>query len=237
MNASDFEIFYNWNNSVKTNEKIQFREILARIKPLIRKQSYKSSEIEEILIAEGYRENLVKDAMNSLNTKTAEQTSEIVPDGVPMTYSDIAPKFEKVLKSSGPTNFIKIMTSGDNPLVKISKKELETFQRIADTAYENPVHLATLHAFLKPSIISELAENVCRARKIRNKCSFAKVSNGKYKITHGNHTIEASISPVNSTSNKYSASNYDKFGFPDEYVILAYEEESPYSKIKRDINL
>jgi hypothetical protein len=31
-------------------------------------------------------------------------------------------------------------------------------------------------------------------------------------------------------------SNYEKFGFPDEFVILAYEKNSPYSKIANDLN-
>jgi hypothetical protein len=239
MDSTDFEIFYNWNNAIRTNDKIQFRVIQSKIKPLLEKKAYSPSEIEEILIAEGYKENLIKEALASENPSTQRDvdTTVDIASGVPKKYSDISNKFEKILQAEGPSKFVKLMTQGENPLVKISKKELDTFQKIADTAYENPVHLATLHAFIKPSIVSELAENVCRARKIKNKCSFAKINDGTYKITHSGKTVEASFKPLKSTSTKYANSNYGVFGFPDEYIILAYEEDSPYSKIKKDLSL
>jgi hypothetical protein len=237
MNSTDFEIFYNWNNNNRTNDGIQFRTIQSRILPLLEKKAFSKSEIEEILISEGYKESLVKEAL-SLDSTAQESITEKsaeISNGVPRRYADISHKFERVLQSQGPSKFVKLMTQGESPLVKVSKKELDTFQKIADTAYDNPVHLATLHAFLKPSIISELAENVCRARKIRDKCSFSKVDNGVYEISHNGKKIEASAKPVKSNSKKFANSNYEVFGFPDEYVILAHEEECPYSQIKKDI--
>ena len=237
MNSSDFEIFYNWDNANKTNDNIQYRTIQSKIKPLIERNVFSSSEIEEILIADGYKEALVKDAVRAAsNNNISEPVTEPVEvNVVPKKYSDISSKFEKVLKAQGPTKFVKLMTSGDNPLIKLSKKELSNFQKIADTAYENPIHLATLHAFMKPSVVSELAENVCRARKIKSNCSFSKVSEGLYKISHNGTTVNASIKPVLSSSKKFATSSYGVFGFPDEYVILAYEESSPYEKIRKDL--
>lgn len=237
MNSSDFEIFYNWNNSNKTNDKIQLRTIQSRMLPLLEKKAFSKNEIEEILIAEGYKENLVKEALRLDDSSSDAKLEEAVDyaSGMPKKYSDISNKFEKVLKAQGPSMFVKMLTQGDNPLVKLSSKELDTFQKIADTAYDNPIHLTTLHAFLKPSIVSELAENVCRARKIRSKCSFAKIDDDVYEITHNGKKIQASLKPINSSSNKFASSNYGVFGFPDEYVFLAYEENSPYSQIKKDI--
>jgi len=69
MNSADFEIFYNWNNSNKTNDKIQFRTIQSRMLPLLERKAFTNSEIEEILIAEGYKESLVKEALKITNTK------------------------------------------------------------------------------------------------------------------------------------------------------------------------
>jgi hypothetical protein len=241
MNSADFEIFYNWNNSNKTNDKIQFRTIQSRMLPLLERKAFTNSEIEEILIAEGYKESLVKEALKITNTKVAsEQEVEMnveAANGVPKKYSDISHKFERVLQAHGPRKFVKLMTQGESPLLKVSRKELETFQKIADVAYENPVQLQTLHAFMQPSIISELAENVCRARKIAQKCTVTKVASGKFQISHNGKKVEASIKPVDSTSDKFAKSNYGAFGFPDEYVILAYEHNSPYSQIKKDLGL
>jgi len=152
------------------------------------------------------------------DSNTDEKVVEVIVEaanGVPKKYADIANKFEKVLFAKGPSSFVKLMTQGNNPLLKISKKEMETFQKIADTAYDNPVHLATLHTFIKPSITAELADNICKARKIRAKCSLKKIADGTYKITHGGKLIEASIKPVKSTSENYTTSHYDVFGFPD----------------------
>ena len=241
MNQADFEIFYNWNNSNNTNDKIQFRTIQSRMRPMLERNAYSNSEIEEILISEGYKENLVKEAIKVAHAADMpeSQVEENVSaaNGVPKKYADIAYKFEKVLQAKGASTFVKLMTQGENPLMKVSKKELDTFQKIADVAYENPVHLVTLHAFMRPSIVSELSENVCRARKIRNKCSFSAVTDGSYRISHAGKVIEASIKPVSSSSTKFATSNYGVFGFPDEYVILAYEEASPYSQIKKDLAL
>lgn len=239
MNSLDFEIFHNWNNSLKTNDKIQFRAIHAKAKSYLEKQAFNSSEIEEILLADGHKETLVKEALNLLTqselTEPEVEAKVEAAAGIPKKYADIAHKFEKVLADKGADYFVKAVTSGTNPLMKISRKELETFQRIADLACENPVHLATLHAYMKPSITSELAENVCKARRIREKCKFAQNEDGSYKISHAGKIVEASFKPVSSTSEKYATSNYGVFGFPDEYVILAYEENSPYSKIKREL--
>lgn len=234
MNSQDFEIFYNWNNSLKTNDKIQFRAIQAKIRPYLEKNAYSMTEIEEILVAEGYKPNLVKEALNFDNNKNDVEQRVSDANGVPKKYADLAHRFEKVLKEVGPTKFVKLITSGVNPLLKISSKEKYTFQKIADLAHENPIHLATLHTYLKPSIVSELAENVCRARKISDKCSFANTQKG-LSISHNGKTIFASSEPVKSTSQKFIDSNYEAFGFPDEYVILAYEHNSPYSKINHSL--
>ena len=161
---------------------------------------------------------------------------ELTPELYYSKMEFVKENFEKVLASKGANFFVKVLTEGQEPLMKISRKELETFQRIADLAYENPVHFATLHAYMKPSITSELAENVCKARKIKDKCSFAQNEDGSFRISHKGKIIEASAKPVKSTSEKFSNSNYGTFGFPDEYVVLAYEESDPYSKIKKDLN-
>lgn len=234
MQKKDSEIFYNWTNSNNTNDKLQFRTIQSRIAPLLERNAFTHSEIEEILIAEGYKQNLIKEALKS--SEAEEEVEELVAEEtLPKKYSDLSHKFEKFLEAKGPTKFVKVMTQGENPLIKLSKKDLDTFQKIADTAYTNSVHYATLHAFMKPSIISELAENVCRARKIRSNCKVAQVNDGVFKIEHNGKTVKASFKPVISTSTKFASSNYGEFGFPDEYVILAYEEASPYSKIKKDL--
>jgi len=232
MNSTDFEIFYNWNNSIKTNDKIQFRTIQAKIKSL---PHYSSDELEEILIAEGFKHNLIKEALNYSAEKPVEKAVEEA-GGVPTKYSDVSNKFEKVLAEVGPSKFVKMVTSGTSPLIKISSKEKETFQHIVDLAYDNPVHLATLHAYMKPSIVSELAENVCKARKIRSKCSFAQNSDGSYRISFAGKVVEASSKPLKSNSEKFVTSHYVNFNFPDEYVILAHEESSPYAEIKKALN-
>ena len=232
MNSTDYEIFYNWNNSLKTNDKIQFRTIQAKIKDL---PGYSNDEIEEILLANGYKQNLIKEALNYSSEKPIEQVVE-ESNGVPKNYSDVSHKFEKVLAEVGPSQFVKLVTSGSSPIIKISSKEKETFQHITDLAYDNPVHMATLHAYMKPSVVAEMAENVCKARKMKSKCSFAKSENGSLRISYAGKIVEASSKPVMSTSEKFASSNYGKFNFPDEFVILAHEESSPYADIKKDIN-
>lgn len=242
MNNSDYEMFCNWNSSLASNENIQTRTILAEARKMIVK-SFTIPEIEEVLLASGYRQNLIKTALDSMNESDGLMTENIEAEseneesfGVPKKYSDMAPRFEKILKTSGAKKFVDLMTSGTNPLIKISKKEKETFHRIASLAIENPVHLNTLHSYIRPSITSELAENVCKARKIRSKCNV-EGENSSYKIVHNGNTIKVSTSPVSSTHTKFAESNYGVFGFPDEYVIMAYEEDAPYARLTKDLNV
>lgn len=236
MNASmDFEIFYNWNNSLRTNDKIQYRAIKEKIKPMLKK-AYKESEIEELLLAEGYKFNLIKEALKTPNESLDITIDESIDsaNGVPKKYADISYKLEKTLSKVGPSKFVKLITQGENPLIKISAKEINVFQKLANLAFENPQYIDTLHSYMKPSIVSELGEIICKARSIVKDCKVAKTQTG-YSISHGNKVIEASIKPVNSTSEKFVNSNYQMFGFPDEYVIIAFEEESPISKLKKDL--
>jgi hypothetical protein len=240
MNLLDFEVFSNYNTSYRTNDKIQFRIITSKAKAMADKKVYSSAEIEELLISDGHKESLVKEAIGFVlgsKTESATSTPKVAKTSkMPQRYSDIAQNFEEVLMSKGPNFFVKSLTEGESPLVKISKKETETFRRIADLAYENPVHFSTLHAYIKPSIASELAENVCRARKIKSNCGFKKINSNSYQISHKGKTVVASSTPVNSTSEKFSKSSYGIFGFPDEYVILAHEESDPMCQIKKDLN-
>lgn len=236
MQKKDNEIFSNWTNSSNSSDQLQFRQIQARMVPILKKNAYNISEIEEILISEGFKENLVKEALRIPETKTEKEvkTSSTV---IPKSYADLSGKFEQVLANHGPRKFVQLMTQGENPLMKVSNKQLDAFQRFADTAYNNPTEMPGLHAFMKPSIISELAENVCRARKIRQNCRVAEKSNGEYEIQHGSKKIVASFKPMKSSSEKFASSNYQHFQFPDEYIILAYEEASPYSQIKKDLGM
>ncbi len=235
MNSSDFEIFYNWNNNNRTNDQLQLRTIQSRMRPLLEKKAYSLNEIEEILVAEGYKETLVKEALKIKDNSSTKPNIAAESKGVPTKYSDIAPKFEKVLQASGPSGLVKLLTEGKSPLIKISKKETLTFRKIAELAYDDPAHLATLHAYLRPSVVSELSENICRARKMKEKCVVAKVNDDTYEINYNGKKVQASIKPVKSSSEKFAQSNYGYFDFPDEYVILAYEESSPYSQIIKDL--
>jgi hypothetical protein len=235
MISNDSDILINWTRSNAANDNLQLRTIQSRIRPYLERKSMKNSEIEEILLAEGYKENLIKEALRLASTKDEE--SVVVADtfkGIPKKYGDVAPKIEAVLAAKGPSKFVKMLTEGNSPIVKISKKDLDSLQKIADKAFENPLEMPVLHAFLKPSVISELAENVCRARKIRQNCKVAQTKDG-YKIAHKNKEIFASSKPISSTSDKFASSNYEAFGFPDEYVIIAHEEASPYSQIQKDL--
>jgi hypothetical protein len=235
MISNDSDILINWTRSNAANDNLQLRTIQSRIRPYLERKSMKNSEIEEILLAEGYKENLIKEALR-LASSTGED-DKVVKEafvGIPKTYGDLAPKFEAVLAAKGPTRFVKMLTEGQSPIVKLSRKELDSFHKIADKAFDNPMELPVLHAFLKPSVISELAENVCRARKIRQNCKVAETKEG-YKIAHKNKTIIASAKPISSTSEKFASGNYEAFGFPDEYVIIAHEEASPYSQIQKDL--
>lgn len=235
MDSKDFEIFQNWTNNNKTNEQIQLRTIKARILPMLQKGVYASNEIEEILVSEGYRLDLIKKAMTiDEPIKTASSTPQ---KGFPKSYKDLAPQIEKVLREKGPNQFVKMLTSGNDPLMKLSTKDRGTFQKIADTAYDHPIHMNTLHAFMEPSIVSELAENVCRARKIKPNCKIAQTNSEVYEITHKDVTVIASPTQIKSTSQKFAQSNYEAFGFPDEYIVLAYDESSPYSRIKKEIGI
>ena len=117
MNSQDFEIFYNWNNSLKTNDKIQFRKIQSEVKTL--RKAYSSTEIEEILVAEGYKPNLVKEALNFDSQDETIEQKVVEVSTVPKKYADVSSKFEKVLMEIGPTKFVKMLTSGSSPLMKI----------------------------------------------------------------------------------------------------------------------
>jgi hypothetical protein len=48
MNSTDFEIFYNWNNSLRTNDKIQYKAIQAAAKELLNKSAYSPSVLNKI---------------------------------------------------------------------------------------------------------------------------------------------------------------------------------------------
>ncbi len=236
MNSSDFEIFYNWNNNNRSNDQLQLRTIQSRMRPLLEKKAYSFSEIEEILVAEGYKETLIKEALRLKgDSKPKEAKLPEEHKGVPTKYADIAHKFEKTLQASGPDRLVKLLTEGQSPLLKLSKKEILTFRKIADLAYDDPAHLATLHSFLRPSVVSELSENICRARKMKQKSVIAKINDDTYEISYNGKKVQASVKPVKSTSEKFANSNYGHFDFPDEYVILAHEESSPYSQIIKDL--
>lgn len=231
MNSTDFEIFYNWGNTLSTNDKIQFKKIQSQISNL--KKNHSVGEMEEILVANGYKYSLVKEA---LSEKKEVKTAQAEPVTMPKKYADIAPRIEQTLKELGSNKFVSLLTKGTNPLMKLSKKQVETFQKLADSALEDSIYFDALHSYMKPSIVSELCENVRIARKIKDFCKIDNKDN-LYKIHHNGKVVEASISPVKSTSAKYKENNYSYFNFPDEYVILAYEESSPYSKIKKDLNI
>lgn len=239
MNSLDFEIFQNWNNSLQTNDKMQFRTIQAKVKTYLDEHTFSSEEIEEILLAEGFKHNLIKEALSLDNKSEPTVTKEATaPEftGMPKKYADLAPRFEKILISKGPDYFVKTLIGGTSPLMKLSHKEVEAFQRIADLAYSNPVYLNTLHSYMQPSISSELAENVCKARSMRTKCSVSENENGSFRISHKGKIIEASVKPMKSSSEKFVNSNYSVFNFPDEYIVLAYESSSPYAKIQNELS-
>ena len=114
MQKKDSEIFYNWTNSNNTNDKLQFRTIQSRIAPLLERNAYNHSEIEEILVSEGYKQNLIKEALKMANKdEEIEETEEVeAEETLPKKYSDLSHKFERVLEAKGPTKFVKIMTQG-----------------------------------------------------------------------------------------------------------------------------
>lgn len=234
MNSQEMELLTKLIGRHDQEDAIAIKTAMNRISQL--KSSYGPEEISEILLAEGVSERIASLSLEKVFTKVAEKKKEeYYFKGVPKSYKDIALRFEKVLLSHGPRKFVKMTTEGQDPIIKLSKSEKETFLKLSEAAYNDHVRLASLHAFIQPSIIGELNNKVCVARKLAKTASVQKINEDTYEITVKGKKIEANINDIDSTNPVFSESNYKEFGFPDEYVIMAYEKSLPYESIIKNL--
>jgi hypothetical protein len=58
-------------------------------------------------------------------------------------------------------------------------------------------------------------------------------SRNKYVVSMKNGTSEVDLLNATSSSSKFIEGNYSDFGLADEYMVIAADTVSPYSRLKR----
>lgn len=229
-NTSD-DMIYNWRNELRSNQNGAVIVASSQANKY-KTQGFTKSETIELLAADNYDLDLVNRVASKVYDAPEEQTKQVIEVAVvPTKYSDCAPIIERSLQKYSAKDFVKKLCIGPHAIVKTDDKGLGFWQRVAEIAKSSSQGVNNLHSALKPYIEEALLNNVLVAQS--QKAEVKTASRNKYVVSMKNGTSEVDLSNATSSSRKFIEGNYSDFGLADEYMVIAADTVSPYSRLKR----
>jgi hypothetical protein len=229
-NTSD-DMIYNWRNELRSNQNGAVIVASSQANKY-KTQGFTKSETIELLAADNYDLDLVNRVASKVYDAPEEQTKQVIEVAVvPTKYSDCAPIIERSLQKYSAKDFVKKLCIGPHAIVKTDDKGLGFWQRVAEIAKSSSQGVNNLHSALKPYIEEALLNNVLVAQS--QKAEVKTASRNKYVVSMKNGTSEVDLLNATSSSRKFIEGNYSDFGLADEYMVIAADTVSPYSRLKR----
>jgi hypothetical protein len=229
-NTSD-DMIYNWRNELRSNQNGAVIVASSQANKY-KTQGFTKSETIELLAADNYDLDLVNRVASKVYDAPEEQTKQVIEVAVvPTKYSDCAPIIERSLQKYSAKDFVKKLCIGPHAIVKTDDKGLGFWQRVAEIAKSSSQGVNNLHSALKPYIEEALLNNVLVAQS--QKAEVKTASRNKYVVSMKNGTSEVDLLNATSSSSKFIEGNYSDFGLADEYMVIAADTVSPYSRLKR----
>lgn len=224
-------MIYNWRNELRSNQNGAVIVASSQANKY-KTQGFTKSETIELLAADNYDLDLVNRVASKVYDAPEEQTKQVIEVAVvPTKYSDCAPIIERSLQKYSAKDFVKKLCIGPHAIVKTDDKGLGFWQRVAEIAKSSSQGVNNLHSALKPYIEEALLNNVLVAQS--QKAEVKTASRNKYVVSMKNGTSEVDLLNATSSSRKFIEGNYSDFGLADEYMVIAADTVSPYSRLKR----
>jgi len=230
------DMIYNWRNSLRKNDQGE-RIVAAQVAQQLKSRDFNENEAIDMMIADGYSMAIAKAAVEDVYEVVTAQTSykpQRTAMVVPTKYNDVAPIIEDTLKSTATNEFINLLTTGEQPIMRLSRKGLDSFSRLVKAAKEDKFALETLHGELKPWIEEAMLNSVLLAEKTQARI-FKAESEGQYKVSTAKGVIDVDLESGTSSGSRFQKGNFAQFGLADEYLVKVADTVSPHARLTRAI--
>lgn len=227
-----YDTISNWQNSLTNTYTTRFIEACGDCHNYMSK-GFTRDEASEILISKGYGSTGIEEVLDEIYGPKISKASTKKIDlyVVPTKYNDIMSMVEYRLAKSGPDKFIKYLTEPENPIIGTTEKHKKSLLKLANNAYENVSLAKHLHNELEPYLEEAMLNSVLIAEQ--QNASIQKIDKNKYFVEFPGRFASVDLDKGNSTSNKFTKSNYGKFGLADEFLIKAHDTVSPFIRLRK----
>lgn len=233
VSKTEFDMIYNWRNELRANVQGE-QYVAAQAAADYHKRGFSQNEALEMLAADNHDLRIAESAVKMVyEPRTAStkptRTAMVVPTG----YNDVVPVIEDTLSRLSAREFVNRLTKSEQPIVRVSQKQIESLVRLAERAKTTEAGLVELHAELKPWVEETMLKSVLLAEKEKGRIDRIAKSNKQFKVTMRKEAATVDLESGTSTGTRFEKGNFADFGLADEFMVQAADHVSPYERLKR----
>lgn len=232
------EMIYNWRNELRQNvQGEQF--VAAQTAENYKQRGFTAAETLEMLAADKCDLRIAEAAVKSVfepEAKTAAKKETRTAQVVPTSYADVAPIIENTLSRLSAREFVDRLTRSEAPIIRMASANVESLQRLAAQAKEEPYALSVLHDELRPWVEDAMLKSVLLAEKEPAQVTAASKNSSRYKVASRKEVAEVDLDNGTSTGSRFQKGHFADFGLADEFMVRAADVTSPYQRLKRALN-
>lgn len=224
MNLQNDEMIYNWSNSLRQNDD-GARFIAAQTAASLRERGFSAPEALDVMVADEFNQDIAKSAVAATyfepaaEVPAAKRTAKVVPT----SYGDILPFVENALKLMPTREFVDKLSAGSAPILRVSQRSLQSWNRLAGLAKDNDSALSQLHRDLRPWMEEAMLNSVLIAES-----DSTRTASKKSVTDLGKGTCDCA---------RFIGGNFATFGLACEHIVVAADHASPHQRLIRALEV
>ena len=234
-NTIDFDLIYNWGGTLSKTDG-GARLVTIRLASNYREAGLEPSQIEDILLSDGYRQDTVSSAIGEVFADRIASEEPTKPQRfamvAPARYAEVQPLINEAFDRLGPIDFVNRLAMSKDPILFVDKKQLKSWYRLAQRAAEEPYAREIMHNELQPFVEEAMYTSVILAEKNALPVREAD-KDGEYLLGDGDHCVRVNLAEGTSNGKRFINGNFADFGLACEHIVRAAEYASPEGRLRR----
>lgn len=223
---------YNWQNNLKTTQN-GLKYMATKTASDLKDRGLSRDEALELLVADKYDLKIAESCVNEIYDIPVKKAFTVPV--IPTSYEDVKHVVEHQINKMGSKEFLKLVTSGKNALVKLSSKRVNDLESTIKYASENPFAISDVHKELRPWVENALLDSVLLREQMKADLKPISEAKGIYEVKTANNTVIVDLLNGTSTGKRFTEGSFAELCIPDEYLIFAADKALPHGKIFRDL--
>jgi hypothetical protein len=226
------EMILNWSNNLrKTNDGLRY--VAAQTAQAYKADGFNASETFELMVADDFDIDVTKEILSQVfeseKIASAPEPTRFAMV-VPTSYKDVVPLIEDALVKLSPNQFVESLF---NKLIISSRKDKESWKRLAQQAVNDPVAKKILHEDLRPWIEETMLNSVLAAEQQQYRVAALDGELKEYAVSTNSGNVKVNLQDGVCSCERFQNGHFASFGLACEHMVRVADTISPFERLTR----